>query len=274
MPSSTASRLVANRLDISMDNRHPLTVYTPGKDFREGHIFLVNKPFSWTSFNVVGKVKFLLRHHLKYKKIKVGHAGTLDPLATGLMVVCVGKATKLAQGLTNADKEYYATFKLGETTPSYDAETEVDATYPTEHISEAMIREVATGMVGEMQQIPPIFSAKRVDGKRAYDLARKGKEAQLAPVPITIQEFEVQGIKDQYVSARIRCSKGTYIRSIARDFGEALGSGAYLTALCRTHSGEFDLQEASTVEELEEFIKAIAPLYSTPGVGAEPTEDK
>ncbi|PIE83846.1 MAG: tRNA pseudouridine(55) synthase TruB [Bacteroidia bacterium] len=246
-----------------MENSSGLTSYSPGKDLREGHIFLVNKPLGWTSFNVVGKVKYLLRHHLGYRKIKVGHAGTLDPLATGLMVVCVGRATKLAQGLTAADKEYYATFTLGASTPSYDGETAVDTTHPTEHITEELVRQVARGMVGEMLQVPPLFSAKRVDGQRAYDLARRGQEAELAPVPIVIHEFELLSIRGLQVEARIRCSKGTYIRAIARDFGQALRSGAYLTALRRSRSGDFTLEGASTVAELEAFITAIAPLYAT-----------
>ncbi len=238
-----------------------LARYSTGKDFREGHVFLIDKPLGWTSFNVVGKVKFLLKKHLHLKKVKVGHAGTLDPLATGLMVVCVGKATRVAGQLTLDDKEYVATFTLGATTPSYDLETAVDETFPTEHITPALLQQAAQSLTGEIMQEPPLFSAKRVEGKRAYDVARKGKTVELKPVPITIHAFEIQRVEGNLLTARIACSKGTYIRALARDFGRLLKSGAHLSALRRTKSGAFHLQDAITVQDLEAFIETIAPLY-------------
>lgn len=241
-----------------------LTRYTPGKDFRDGHVFLVDKPLGWTSFNVVGKVKFLLKKHLHLRKIKVGHAGTLDPLATGLMVVCVGKATRVAGQLTADDKVYEATFTLGSTTPSFDLETEVDETFPTSHITPARIEQACQSLTGAMMQVPPLFSAKRLDGKRAYDLARRGATAQLEAVPVTIHEFGISRIEGLQVAARIACSKGTYIRAIARDLGIALDSGAHLSALRRVQSGAFNIEHALTVQDLEAFFEAIAPLYPPP----------
>lgn len=237
--------------------------YTPGKDFSEGHVFLLDKPLGWTSFNVVGKVKHALRHYLG-QRVKVGHAGTLDPLATGLVVVCVGRATRLAGVLTAEDKAYEATFTLGAKTASYDLETPVEAGYPTEHITPEMIYQAAAKLTGQLSQRPPLFSAKRVDGKRAYQMARHGVEHELDPVDITINSFEITEINaNKTVKARINCSKGTYIRALARDFGEALGSAAYLSALRRTQSGQFLLDNAISIQELEAFLKSIAPQYAT-----------
>lgn len=234
-----------------------LLTYYPGKDLAQGHIFLVDKPLGWTSFNVVGKVRHLLRRYLGLRSIKVGHAGTLDPLATGLMVVCVGRATKLAGTLTGEDKRYLATFTLGTTTPSYDRETAVDAEYSVEHITPEAIIRVAESFLGVYQQVPPLFSAKRVEGKRAYEVARKGREVELLPVPVTIKQFSVLGIEMPNVEADVECSKGTYIRALARDFGQRLGCGAHLNALRRTASGGFSLQDAMTPEGLEQFLKLV-----------------
>lgn len=236
--------------------------YTPGKDFAQGHIFLINKPLGWTSFNVVGKVKHLLRYHLGLRKIKVGHAGTLDPLATGLMVICVGRATRLAAELTGQDKRYEAEFTVGATTPSFDLETPVQDGFPVEHITTELIQEVAVRLTGPQMQKPPLFSAKRVDGKRAYTIARKGEDMELPPVPIVIHQFEILTTVDNRITASIHCSKGTYIRALARDFGKLLGSAAYLSKLTRTHSGKLSLANAITIPDLETFIQSIAPYHA------------
>ncbi len=235
-----------------------LLTYTPGKDLREGHVFLIDKPLGWTSYNVVGKVKYALQHRLGLRNIKVGHAGTLDPLATGLMVVCVGRATKLAQQYTGEDKTYQATFALGATTPSYDLETEIDQHYPTEHVSEELISRTAQSFLGVYEQIPPPFSAKRINGRRAYDMVRAGKDVTLKAVPVRIDRFEIVRIDMPYVIADIQCSKGTYIRSMARDFGERMESGAHLAGLRRTASGPFSIEGALTVTEFEDWIGLVA----------------
>ncbi|MBK7971410.1 MAG: tRNA pseudouridine(55) synthase TruB [Bacteroidetes bacterium] len=219
-------------------------------DFEKGEVLLFDKPLKWTSFDLVRKVRGLIR--IK----KVGHAGTLDPLATGLMIICTGKMTKQIDTFQAQIKEYTGTFKLGATTPCYDMEQPEDATFPTEHISEQMIREMVNQFTGVISQMPPPHSAVKVDGKRAYELARKGKEVVMKPREVTIEAFEITGINMPEVSFRIVCSKGTYIRSIAHDFGMALGSGAYLTSLCRTRIGEFRLEDAMQLTDFSTLVSA------------------
>jgi tRNA pseudouridine55 synthase len=220
----------------------------------EGEILLVNKPYRWTSFDVIGSLRGLIKH-LIGKKIKIGHAGTLDPLATGLLIVCTGKATKRIEDFKDFDKEYTGTFVVGATTPSYDMEKEVNVTFPTEHITTEMIQEAALGLSGDIMQIPPMFSAIKVDGKRAYESARKDKDLGLAARPVSVPVFEITRIELPEVDFRIVCSKGTYIRSLARDFGEALQSGAYLSALCRTRVGPYKLEDAYQVEALKTVLR-------------------
>ncbi|OQA12255.1 MAG: tRNA pseudouridine synthase B [Bacteroidetes bacterium ADurb.Bin397] len=219
-------------------------------DFEKGEVLLFDKPLKWTSFDLVRKVRGLIR--IK----KVGHAGTLDPLATGLMIICTGKMTKQIDTFQAQIKEYTGTFKLGATTPCYDMEQPEDATFPTEHISEQMIREMVNQFTGVISQMPPPHSAVKVDGKRAYELARKGKEVVMKSREVTIDAFEITGINMPEVSFRIVCSKGTYIRSIAHDFGKALGSGAYLTSLCRTRIGEFRLENAMQLADFSALVSA------------------
>ncbi len=219
-------------------------------DFESGKVLLVDKPKDWTSFDVVKK----LRHAIRIKKI--GHAGTLDPMATGLLILCTGKFTKKIEEFMGAEKEYEGTLVLGATTPTYDAESEVDATFPWEHITEEALRRQATAMTGDISQMPPIFSALKVDGKRAYDLARQGKEVKLEPRQVHIREFEITAVRWPEVDFRVSCSKGTYIRSLAFDFGKALGSGAYLNRLVRTRIGDFKLAEARNLLELVDEINA------------------
>jgi len=218
-------------------------------NFRKGEVLLVDKPLQWTSFDVVNKLRWKLKNKYGIKRFKVGHAGTLDPLATGLLLICTGKSTKISQSLTTEDKTYTGTFLLGETTPSFDLETEVDATYPIEHITKDKINQVAKQFVGEQKQTPPIFSAKKVDGKRAYESARKGEKITLKENDITIFTFEIEAIRLPEVDFKIKCSKGTYIRTIANDFGKLLDAGATLIGLRRTQSGDFTIENAKTVEE-------------------------
>jgi tRNA pseudouridine55 synthase len=224
-------------------------------DLESGEILLVNKPYRWTSFDVIGSLRGLMKHLLGGKKIKVGHAGTLDPLATGLLIICTGKATKRIEEFKDFDKEYTGTFVLGATTPSYDMEKEVNETFPTEHITPELIREAALGLSGDIMQIPPMFSAIKVDGKRAYESARKDKDLGLAARPVSVPVFEITRIAMPEVDFRIVCSKGTYIRAIARDFGEALQSGAYMSALCRTRVGPHKLENAYQVEALKTLLR-------------------
>ena len=226
-------------------------------NFISGQILTFDKPLGWTSFQLVGKVRWLLCRAIGRKKLKVGHAGTLDPLATGMMVICTGKATKRIEELQLGRKEYTATLQLGATTPSYDLEHEIDATFPTDHITEEAVREVLTRFTGEIDQVPPVFSACKVDGKRAYDLARKGKDVELKAKRITIDELELLRFdaETMQIDIRVRCSKGTYIRSLARDIGEALHSGAHLTALRRTQVGDYRVEEAfPSIEAFEEWL--------------------
>jgi len=223
-------------------------------DWKEGVVLLFDKPLNWTSFNLVSKVRSLLYHRLGYKKIKVGHAGTLDPLATGLLIVCVGKATKQVNQLQDMEKEYIATFKLGSTTPSFDLETEIDVEYPVEHITLDLVKNVIKRFEGPQMQVPPLFSAKFVDGGRAYKLARRGVDMQLAPSPVIIEEMELLGFNIPDLTVKIRCSKGTYIRALARDIGKELGSGAHLVELKRTAIGSHRLENAMSLENFEKII--------------------
>ncbi|WP_297071784.1 tRNA pseudouridine(55) synthase TruB [uncultured Duncaniella sp.] len=226
-------------------------------DFVTGEILYIDKPLEWTSFDVVKRLRGVLLHRLHRKKFKVGHAGTLDPLATGVMVVVTGRATKLIESLQAGVKEYVATVKLGATTPSFDLETEIDATYPTEHITIEKIREVLPKFTGRIEQIPPAFSACKVDGKRAYKMARKGHEVELKPKVLVIDEIELMDFNpdEMVLTLRIVCSKGTYIRAIARDLGEALGSGGHLIGLRRTRVGEAVIDKCLSVEQAVELIR-------------------
>lgn len=230
----------------------------PAKDLREGQLFLMDKPLGWTSANVVSKCKYHIRHRLGYRNLKVGHAGTLDPLATGLLVVCVGRATRLAELFTGQDKVYEAQYTLGGITPSYDLETPVTPHGPYQHITRDEIARVLGSMVGEQLQRPPLFSAKRVDGKRAYQEARRGRDVEIPPVPITVHSYDLLDYAPPHLTVRIACSKGTYIRSMAHDTGLALGCGAYLSALRRTESGPFSVDSALSVQQFEELINGIA----------------
>lgn len=218
---------------------------------------VVDKPLGWTSFDVVNKIRWNLKRKLGVKNIKVGHAGTLDPLATGVLVLCIGKHTKRIDELMAGKKTYTGTFLIGKTTPCYDLEKEFDATYPTEHITSELIETARLSFLGEIDQVPPIFSAKQVDGKRAYDLARSGKEVELKANRIAIDNFSVDKTRFPEIDFEITCSKGTYIRSIARDFGLALISGATLIALRRTRSGEQAIEEALSVEDWITRIEAM-----------------
>ena len=218
------------------------------EDFKNGKVLLIDKPLDWTSFQVVNKLRWAIRKKFGLKKIKVGHAGTLDPLATGLLVICTGKKTKTIDRLQAETKEYTGGLRLGETTPSYDLETSVDRKWPIEHITPEMIREATQSFKGKIEQIPPIFSAVKQDGVRLYEKARKGEEVVIKKRLVEILEFEITHIDMPDVEFRVRCSKGTYIRSLAHDFGKKLGSGAHLTQLRRTRSGSFDVKNAETIE--------------------------
>jgi tRNA pseudouridine55 synthase len=216
----------------------------------EGDLLLIDKPYKCTSFDVVGRVRRHVQRAVGHK-VKVGHAGTLDPLATGLLLICVGKMTKQVDVLQSQEKTYTGTFIMGATTPSFDLEKPVDATYPYEHITKEMAEEAAKQFTGDLQQVPPMFSAVKHQGERSYEIARRGEEAQLAPKNITIYEFEITRFELPEIDFRIRCSKGTYIRSIARDFGQALGSGAHLSALRRTRIGSLCVEDAIKPKILE-----------------------
>ena len=224
-------------------------------NFKEGEILYFDKPLRWTSFAVVNKIRYHISRKLGVKKIKVGHAGTLDPLATGVMIICTGKATKRIEEFQYHTKEYIATLQLGATTPSYDLEKEIDATYPTDHITREMVEEVLQQFKGTIEQIPPAFSACKVDGKRAYDLARKGDEVELKPKTLVIDEIELLECNLPEIKIRVVCSKGTYIRALARDIGEALQSGAHLTGLIRTRVGEVRLEDCMQVEDFPEWLE-------------------
>lgn len=225
-------------------------------DYIEGATLYFDKPYRWTSFDVVAKIRWMLCRKLGVKKLKVGHAGTLDPLATGVVIVCTGKKTKQIDEIQARTKEYVATLQLGATTPSFDLEKEIDQTYPTEHITRALIDEVLPRFRGRIEQVPPAFSAVKVDGDRAYKLARKGEEVKLKAKILVIDELEVLDFNQEQMqlTLRIVCSKGTYIRALARDIGEALQSGAHLTALRRTRVGDITLDHCMKVEDFAQFI--------------------
>lgn len=246
-------------------------------DFAAGTRIGIDKPLGWTSFDAVNKTRYMLKRHLGIKKIKVGHAGTLDPLATGLIIVCTGRATKTLQALMEHDKEYVATLQLGQTTPSFDAETEVDATFPTSHIDLPLIeRTLRERFLGRIEQVPPTFSAIRVDGKRAYEYARSGRhdEVELSGRPVDIHSIAVEAFDKAGMTLRLRveCGKGTYVRALARDIGAALGSGAYLTSLRRTRVGDMTVDDALTMEQVEELIMAQRPA-GTPAPRTTITEE-
>ena len=223
--------------------------------YKNGQVLLIDKPLTWTSFQVVNKLRWEIRQRFNIKKIKVGHAGTLDPLATGLLIICTGKQTKQIDTYQGQVKEYTGTFTLGGTTPSYDLETEIDNIFPTAHITEELLHETTKQFVGEIQQKPPIFSAIKKDGKRLYELARKGETIEIKERTVTVSSFEITKIKLPEVEFRIICSKGTYIRSIAFDYGKALNSGGYLSALRRTKIGNFSVDDAFSVEEFINNLK-------------------
>jgi tRNA pseudouridine55 synthase len=225
--------------------------------FEEGQILSFNKPVYWTSFDLVNKIRIMIRSYFGIRKIKVGHAGTLDPLASGLMIICTGSATKQIDEFRDMDKEYVATIHLGETTPSFDLETEVNGHFPTDHITMEMVLKKLAGFTGEQEQMPPLYSAKFIDGKRAYHFARKGVDKKLEPVRINIRETELLNYGIPEIKIRVVCSKGTYIRSFAKDFGEALGSGAYLSALQRTAIGAFRIEKALDLEKFRLFLEQM-----------------
>lgn len=230
-------------------------------DFLSGEILFLDKPLGWTSFDVVKRVRGTLLRRLKMKKLKVGHAGTLDPLATGVMIVTTGRATKRIEELQAGVKEYVATMALGATTPSFDLETEVDATYPTGHITRGLVEEVLTQFHGSIEQVPPSYSACKVDGHRAYKMARNGKEVELKAKTLTIDEIELLEYSQQSITVRVVCSKGTYIRALARDIGQALGSGAHLTALRRTRVGDVNEAQCLSVDQMVELLREVPVSY-------------
>lgn len=223
-----------------------------------GKVLLVDKPLEWTSFQAVSKIRYTFQKKLGVRKLKVGHAGTLDPLATGLLIICVGKETKNISEYMGQEKEYVAEIKLGATTPSYDLETEEDGQFPTEHIDLAAIEAVLPQFLGDIQQYPPIFSAIKKDGVRAYEKARAGEEIQMEPRSITIHELEILGFEDGVLRLRVLCGKGTYIRSLAHDLGKALNSGGYLVGLRRTRIGQFSVENAKTpLEIVDDFVQQL-----------------
>lgn len=226
-------------------------------NFVDGEILCFDKPLTWTSFDLVNKVRYLIKCQLNVKKFKIGHAGTLDPLATGVLIVCTGKATKRIEEMQYKTKEYVATLKLGATTPSFDLEKEIDATYPTEHITREMVEETLPRFLGEIWQVPPTFSAVKVNGKRAYDYARKGTEVELKPKLLVIDEIELLDCSLPEITIRVVCSKGTYIRALARDIGLALNSGAHLTALRRTKVGDFRVEDCLSIEQFQTMMNEL-----------------
>ena len=223
-------------------------------DFVSGEVLVVDKPLGWTSFDAVKRLRGAIQRRLDVRKFKVGHAGTLDPLATGVLLVCTGRATRRIEELQAGSKEYVATLRLGATTPSYDLETEIDRTFPVEHITREMIPAVLEKFKGQIMQVPPVYSAVKIDGKRAYKFARKGAEVELKPKQLEISEIEMLDFDGRDLSIRVVCSKGTYIRALARDIGEALGSGAHLVQLRRTRVGEYGQDIALSVDQAVELI--------------------
>jgi len=233
------------------------------EQFLNGEIILIDKPLDWTSFQVVNKIRWLIRSTFGIKKIKVGHAGTLDPLASGLLILCTGKMTKSIEQFMGQEKEYTGTFTLGATTPSYDLETEIDNTFPTDHITEELIHNTLDQFVGTIDQYPPVFSALKKDGKRLYEFAREGIEVEIPTRKVNIRSFELTQKAIPKVDFKVICSKGTYIRSLANDFGKALNSGAHLSALRRTRIGEFNIEQAVSIEDFEKQIKnKLNPILS------------
>ena len=226
-------------------------------NFTAGEYIYINKPYRMTSFGALAFVRTRVSRKIGVRRVKIGHAGTLDPLATGVLILCTGKKTKEIERLQLHDKEYTATLQLGATTPSYDMEHEVDATYPTEHITEALIRQVLAGFVGDIQQVPPEYSACKIGGDRAYDLMRKGREVALAAKTVHIDDIELTDfdLEKMQMSIRVQCGKGTYIRSLARDIGKALGSGAYLTALCRTRLGGVSINDCISIDDFPQWLE-------------------
>ncbi len=222
-----------------------------------GEILYIDKPLHWTSFDAVKRVRGALSRRLKMRKLKVGHAGTLDPLATGVMIICTGKATKRIDELQAHVKEYVATIALGATTPSFDLETEIDETYPTGHITQELVEQTLRQFVGEIQQVPPAFSACKIDGKRAYKMARKGQEVELKPKLLVIDEIELLEYSPTSITVRVVCSKGTYIRALARDIGTALNSGGHLTALRRTRVGDVSVEQCMSVDDALDMLHSI-----------------
>lgn len=223
-------------------------------------VLYFDKPLGWTSFNLVNRVRGVLSRHIGVKKLKVGHAGTLDPLATGVMILCTGKNTKLIESFQYQTKEYVATIKLGATTPSFDLETEIDAEYPVEHITEDLVKQTLNKFIGEIKQIPPTYSAIKINGKRAYEYARKGDEVELKPKTLVIDEIELLDYKMPEIVVRVVCSKGTYIRALARDIGEALNSGGHLTALRRTRIGDIRVENCL---QYDDFVKNLNNIITT-----------
>lgn len=221
------------------------------EDFKAGQILLFDKPLEWTSFQLVNKVRWLIKRNFRIKKIKVGHAGTLDPLASGLLILCTGKSTKLIESLQGQEKEYTGTFTLGATTPSFDMETEVDRKFPIAHIASEDIHHATKAFSGDIQQQPPVFSALKKDGKRLYEYARNGEEVEIPKRTVNISAFEITKIELPKVHFRVACSKGTYIRSLAHDFGKELGSGAYLSSLRRTRIGDYRVEDALSIDSFE-----------------------
>ncbi len=223
-------------------------------DFISGEIIGIDKPLRWTSFDAVKRVRGAIQRRMKVKKFKVGHAGTLDPLATGVLIICTGRATRRISELQEGMKEYVAEITLGATTPSFDLETEIDATYPHEHVTRELVESVLPRFTGRVMQVPPVFSAVKIDGKRAYSFARKGKEVELKAKPLEIREIEILSFEAPVLTLRIICSKGTYIRALARDLGQALETGAHLTALRRTRVGDVTIDRCWTLDEALEHI--------------------
>lgn len=233
-------------------NHYLMTV----QDYQSGQVLLIDKPLHWTSFQVVNKMRWEIRQAFYLKKIKVGHAGTLDPLATGLLIICTGKMTKEIDTFQAQIKEYTGTIVLGSTTPSFDLETEINESFPTGHITEALIKETANQFTGEIMQFPPVFSAIKKDGKRLYEFARAGEAVEISARTVTIETFEITHIDNMKIDFRVVCSKGTYIRSLANDFGKALQSGAHLSALRRTKIGDFNVKDAVSIETFIENISS------------------
>ena len=228
--------------------------------FTEGRVLLFDKPLYWTSFDLVNKVRIMIKTSFGLKDLKTGHAGTLDPLASGLMIICTGRATKKIETFRDLDKEYFATVHFGETTPSYDLETETDSKYPVEHITRETVELVLESFIAEQMQVPPLHSAKLVNGKRAYEYARKGKKLELSPVNITIKEAELISFGIPETKIRLLCSKGTYVRAFARDLGFALKSGCYLSALERSSIGSYKLQDAFTIEKFKNYLEQMKQI--------------